>query len=64
MMKMIKNTDTLYNTVTKYPEVKDFLVNQGLTQVQDKTILEQIGKTLTLEMVAKSKKISLDFIFG
>ncbi len=60
MMIMIKNTDTLYNTVTKYPEVKDFLVNQGLTQVQDKTILEQIGKTLTLEMVAKSKKISLD----
>ena len=57
---MIKKTDTLYNTVVQYPEIKNFLISQGLTQVEDEVILEKIGKMLTLEMVTKSKKINLD----
>lgn len=36
------------------------MVQQGLTQVQDEAILEKIGKVLTLEMVAKTKKINID----
>lgn len=57
---MMKKTDTLYNIVIRHPEVKDFLVSQGLTQVQDQQLLEKVGKNLTLEMVAKSKKMNVE----
>ncbi len=56
----MKKTDTLYNIVIRHPEVKDFLVSQGLTQVQDQQLLEKVGKNLTLEMVAKSKKMNVE----
>lgn len=57
---MMKKTDTLYNIVIRHPEVKDFLLSQGLTQVQDQQLLEKVGKNLTLEMVAKSKKMNVE----
>jgi ABC-type Fe3+ transport system substrate-binding protein len=57
---MMKKTDTLYNIVIRHPEVKDFLVSQGLTQVQDQQMLEKVGKNLTLEIVAKSKKMNVE----
>lgn len=56
----MKKTDTLYNIVIRHPEVKDFLLSQGLTQVQDQQLLEKVGKNLTLEMVAKSKKMNVE----
>jgi len=56
----MKKTDTLYNIVIRHPEVKDFLVSQGLTQVQDQQMLEKVGKNLTLEIVAKSKKMNVE----
>ncbi len=56
----MKKTDTLYNIVIRYPEVKDFLISQGLTQVQDQQMLEKVGKNLTLETVAKSKKMNVE----
>jgi ABC-type Fe3+ transport system substrate-binding protein len=57
---MMKKTDTLYNIVIRYPEVKDFLISQGLTQVQDQQMLEKVGKNLTLEILAKSKKMNVE----
>ncbi len=56
----MKKTDTLYNIVIRYPEVKDFLISQGLTQVQDQQMLEKVGKNLTLEILAKSKKMNVE----
>ncbi len=55
---MIKQTDTLYDTVKTYPKIKEYLVGQGIQQAEDEQALEKMGRMLTLDMVAKSKKLN------
>lgn len=57
-MKYIELTRSLYYTVTKFPEVKDYLIGQGLTQVEDPKLLESIGKNITLDVLIQSKGLN------
>lgn len=61
-MLSINNKSTLLEVVKEYPETKEFFIAQGLNQVEDDKQLEAIGRMLTLEMVAASKKINLKLL--
>lgn len=61
-MLSINNKSTLFDIVKEYPETKDYFIAQGLNQVEDEKQLQSIGKMLTLEMVAASKKINLQLL--
>ncbi len=57
--------DTLFDIISKYPEVKDYFVNYGLNQIKNETQLKTIGKKITLEQIISSKKLNKElFIKG
>lgn len=56
-MKYINKQASLYQIVTDYPEIKDYLIANGLTQVEDERRLETMGKQLSLDMIIKSKQL-------
>lgn len=58
IMKYIDITRSLHHLVSKYPEIKPYLIEQGLKQVEDDTLLETIGKRLTLQVVIQSKGLN------
>ncbi len=57
-MKYVDLSRSLHYFVNKYPEVKDYLIGQGLTQVEDPKLLDSIGKNITLEILVQSKGIN------
>ncbi len=57
-MSFIDLNKSLHHLVTKYPEVKEYLIGQGLNQVEDQKLLETIGKTITVSVLIQSKKIN------
>lgn len=59
-MKYIDLSKSLHYTVKKYPVVKDYLIGQGLTQVEDPKLLETIGRNITLEILVQSKGLNRD----
>lgn len=59
-MSYIDLSKSLHHLVTKYPEVKDYLIGQGLTQVEDPKLVETIGKNITVDILIQSKKINKD----
>ncbi len=61
-MLSITNKSTLFDVVHEHPETKDFFIAQGLNQVENQKQLETMGKMLTLEMIASSKKINLKLL--
>ncbi len=52
--------DTLYDITEKYEEAIDLLVSVGFYNMKDKKLRENIGKSITLYMGLKIKKVNVD----
>lgn len=59
MNDYFKIDDTLYNVAKAYPEAVDILVSAGLDNLKDPSMLETLGKTITLEQALKMKKVNV-----
>jgi len=51
-------TSSLYDFVKKYPETIPFLVLQGLTQVEDETMLKEFGQQVSLKQMLSMRNIN------
>lgn len=54
----ITEKDFLYDIILKYPQTKDYFIVNGLKQVEDENLLSTLGKTLSLSVLIKSKKLN------
>ncbi len=59
MNKYFNVTDKLYDITNKYPETIDIFAANGFEQLKDEGMRESMGKTISLEMACKTKKINL-----
>jgi len=54
-----KTTDSLLDICTRFPETIKIFVSNGFKQLEDPKKRELFGKSLTLEMALKMKKLNL-----
>lgn len=59
MNKYFNVTDKLYDITNKYPETIDIFAANAFEQLKDEGMRESMGKTISLEMACKTKKINL-----
>jgi ABC-type Fe3+ transport system substrate-binding protein len=52
--------DTLYDITEKYEEAKDLLISAGIDSISDEKKRQTIGKSITLEMALKMKKVNVE----
>lgn len=55
---IITEKDFLYDIILKYPETKEYFLLNGLRQVEDEKLLSTFGKSLSLSVLIKSKKLN------
>lgn len=56
----MKKKKTVYELVQEYPEVADILAEAGLKDVKNPTILETVGKQLTIPQGTKQRGFSTE----
>lgn len=56
--------DKVYDIVEKYPETLDVFVANGFTQLANEKMRKLMGKTISLEMALRSKKVNVDVFVG
>lgn len=62
MEKIIDLDMTVADLVSKYPEIKDVLIEIGFKELQNKLMLNSVGKFMTLKRGSVVKNISMDHI--
>lgn len=62
MEKIIDLDMTVADLVSKYPDIKDVLIEIGFKELQNKLMFNSVGKFMTLKRGSVVKNISLDFI--
>lgn len=60
MNKYFDIRDKVYDIVEKYPETLDVFVANGFTQLANEQMRKIMGKTISLEMALKSKRVNVD----
>ncbi|WP_321317405.1 ABC transporter substrate-binding protein [Labilibaculum sp.] len=55
-----KTTDSLFDICTKYPETIKIFVSNGFKQLEDEEKRTTFGKSLSLELALKMKKLNVD----
>lgn len=60
MNKYFDIKDKVYDITEKYPESIDIFVSSGFEQFGNEKMRELMGKTISLEMACKSKKVNVD----
>ena len=60
MNKYFKVTDKVYDITEKYPETIDIFAANGFEQFKNENMRKIMGKTISLEMACKAKKVNLD----
>lgn len=50
--------DTVYDLTEKYPEILEVLIGSGFGQLKNESMRKIMGKSISLEMALKSKKIN------
>ena len=60
MNKYFDIGDKVYDITEKYPETIDVFVSSGFDQFCDENMRKTIGKTISMEIACKSKKINVD----
>lgn len=58
MNKYFDIEDKIYDITEEYPETIDVFVSSGFDQLSNPTMRKTLGKTISLEMACKSKKIN------
>lgn len=61
-MKEISLNDTVYDTIRKYPEVRDVIIGLGFSPLRDDKMLQTAGRMMTLAKAAKQFGISYETI--
>ncbi|AQS53938.1 hypothetical protein BW727_101571 [Jeotgalibaca dankookensis] len=61
-MKEISLNDTVYDTVSKHPEVREVIVGLGFSPLRDDKMLQTAGRMMTLGKAAKQFGISYETI--
>lgn len=61
-MKEISLKDTVYETVTKYPEVREVIVSLGFAPLRDDKMLQTAGRMMTLGRAAKQFGLTYETI--
>lgn len=52
-MKLINISNTVYQLIQQYPELKDVLVQLGFTPLQNEKMLQTVGRMMPLEKGAE-----------
>ncbi|NLN15241.1 MAG: ABC transporter substrate-binding protein [Tissierellia bacterium] len=60
MNKYFKVTDKVFDITEKYPETIDVFAAHGFAQLKNDKMRRLMGKTISLEMACKTKKVNLD----
>ena len=60
MNRYFNINDKIYDITEKYPETIDVFIANGFEQLANENMRKVMGKTISLEMAVKSKKINLD----
>lgn len=60
MNKYFDIKDKVYDLTEKYPETIDVFVEAGFTQLKNETMRKMMGKTISVEMACKSKKVNTE----
>ncbi len=60
MNKYFNIKDKVYDITEKYPETIDVFVTHGFTQLANEKMRKLMGKTISLEMALKSKRVNVD----
>lgn len=60
MNKYFNIKDKIYDITEKYPETIDVFVSAGFDQFCDENMRKTIGKTISMEMACRSKKINVE----
>ncbi len=60
MNKYFKVSDKVYDITERYPETIDIFVASGFEQLKNEHMRKLMGKTISLEMACKSRKVNLD----
>ncbi|MGO4962133.1 DUF1858 domain-containing protein [Jeotgalibaca porci] len=61
-MKEISLKDTVYETVTKNPEIREVIVGLGFAPLRDDKMLQTAGRMMTLGRAAKQFGISYETV--
>lgn len=61
-MKEISLKDTVYETVTKYPEVREVIISLGFAPLRDDKMLQTAGRMMTLGRAAKQFGLTYETI--
>lgn len=61
-MKEISLKDTVYETVTKNPDIREVIVSLGFTPLRDDKMLQTAGRLMTLGKAAKQFGISYETV--
>ena len=64
MNKYFKVTDKVYDITEKYPETIDIFAANGFEQLKNDKMRKLMGKTISLEMACKSRRVNLDLFEG
>ncbi len=60
MNKYFNVSDKVYDITEKYPETIDIFAANGFEQLKNEKMRKLMGKTISLEMACKSKKVNID----
>lgn len=61
-VKEISLKDTVYETVTKNPDIREVIVSLGFTPLRDDKMLQTAGRMMTLGKAAKQFGISYETV--
>lgn len=61
-MHHITTKQTIYELITKYPELKDILKSIGFERITDPLMSQTVGKFMTLASGSNMKNIDLQII--
>ncbi len=61
-MEEISLKDTVYETVTKHPRIREVIVSLGFAPLRDDKMLQTAGRMMTLGRAAKQFGISYETI--
>lgn len=61
-VKEISLNDTVYDTVTKYPEIREIIAGLGFAPLRDDRMLQTAGRMMTLGRAAKQFGLSYSTI--
>jgi hypothetical protein len=62
MEKVLKMEESIYEWVTRYPEVMDIMVELGFHDIAKPGMLQTVGRFMTLSKGIKLKKMDIDTV--